>query len=66
MLCLTMHEGDHHSDIIIDLRKVGLGLVEINCERFKGKSVMLGFEADKDVRIYRRSVWERMHREVGK
>lgn len=61
MLVLKQRQGEQ---IILDLRKHGLGLVEIHTVDITGWNVRLGFTAHPEVLIYRREVFNEI--EAGK
>lgn len=62
MLCLSTHEND---DVVIDLRSVGLGIVEVKTLDIRGNKVRTGYTAGRSVPIYRRSVFEQIEKERG-
>lgn len=60
MLCLSTHEDE---DVVIDLRSVGLGIVEIKTLDIRGNKVRTGYTAGREVPIHRRSVFEQIEKE---
>jgi carbon storage regulator len=51
-----------NESVVIDLRKFGLGLVEVTNIEQRGDKTRLGFKGDKRIPINRREVFEAIER----
>lgn len=52
--------------VVIDLRKWGLGLVEVMPVRIQPDKVRFGYDADPQIPVHRKSVFEAIEREGRK
>lgn len=62
MLCLTRHKNDA---VRIDLRRQGLGFVDVVVIEIRGDKVRLGFDALPNVPVNRMEIWEAIERNAN-
>lgn len=62
MLILSRHKNEA---IVIDLRQWGLGLIELMTVEIRGDKVRHGIEADKQIPVHRREVFDAIERKKG-
>jgi hypothetical protein len=60
---IVKQQNGPDAEVIIDLREFGLGLVVVAPLDLRGKGkVRIGYEADPQVKIYRRRIFEQIER----
>lgn len=62
MLVLRRRQSE---SIVIDLRKWGLGLIEVSNVEVIGGDCRMGIEAAKEIPIHRREIFDKIERQQG-